>query len=90
MWPSVTLHQLIAQTLCQGRKKETEHAAENRRNQENKKNYSYVKKAIYFCFCQCASVCGKAEKEDFPNQPSNRLPLDMLAEVLGLKDHRVL
>jgi hypothetical protein len=37
MWPSVTQHQLIAQTLFQGRKKETEHAAENRQNQENKK-----------------------------------------------------
>jgi hypothetical protein len=36
MWPSVTLHQLIAQTLCQGREKETEYAAENRRNQEKK------------------------------------------------------
>jgi len=34
MWPSVTLHQLIAQTLCQGREKETEYAAENRRNHE--------------------------------------------------------
>jgi len=34
MWPSVTLHQLIAQTLCQGREKETEYAAENLRNQE--------------------------------------------------------
>jgi hypothetical protein len=49
MWPSVTLHQLIAQTLCQGRKKETEYAVENRRNGENEKLLTR-EKVIYFCF----------------------------------------
>jgi hypothetical protein len=70
MWPSVTLHQLIAQTLCQGREKGTEYTAENRRNQEKK--LLIHKKVIYFCLCQCASVCRRNKKEDFPNLPSNR------------------
>jgi hypothetical protein len=87
MWPSVTLYQLIAQTLCQGRKKETEHAAETDGIKRIKK-LLIRKKVVYFC--RCVSVCGKAKKEDFPNQTSNRLPLDLLAESLSLKDHRVL
>jgi len=45
MWPSATLHQLIAQTLCQGRGKETEYAAENQRNREI--NYSHIKGHLF-------------------------------------------